>query len=73
MITMKRKIVEGITVKTVRPEGSIYEQCSDILLNWRDIRSKFGYNTLGAISLLRAFYYIFLAIHSKKSIIYHKV
>lgn len=46
MITMKRKIVEGITVKTVRPEGSIYEQCSDILLNWRDIRSKFGYNTL---------------------------
>ena len=43
---MKRKIVEGITVKTVRPEGSIYEQCSDILLNWRDIRSKFGYNTL---------------------------
>jgi hypothetical protein len=26
------KNVEGITVKTVRPEGGIYEQCSDILL-----------------------------------------
>jgi hypothetical protein len=38
--------MEGITVKTVRPEGSIYEQCSDILSNWRDIRSKFGYKTL---------------------------
>jgi hypothetical protein len=43
---MKRKVVEGITVKRVRPERCIYEQCSDILLNWRDIRSKFGYKTL---------------------------
>jgi len=39
----EKKNVEGITVKTVRPEGGIYEQCSDILLNWRDIRIKFGY------------------------------
>lgn len=46
---MKRKIVEGITVKRVRPEGCIYEQCSDMLLNWRDIRSKFGYKMLYAI------------------------
>jgi len=62
MITMKRKIVEGITVKTVRPEGSIYEQCSDILLNWRDIRSKFGYNTLyemlGRLTLIVKHMYI---------------
>jgi len=49
MITMKKN-VEGITVKTVRPEGGIYEQCSDILLNWRDIRSKFGYKTLCEIA-----------------------
>jgi len=59
---MKRKIVEGITVKTVRPEGSIYEQCSDILLNWRDIRSKFGYNTLyemlGRLTLIVKHMYI---------------
>jgi hypothetical protein len=49
MITMKRKIVEGITVKTVRPVEGIYEQCSDILLNWRDIRIKFGYKMLSEI------------------------
>ncbi|NQE45189.1 hypothetical protein C5S31_04095 [ANME-1 cluster archaeon GoMg2] len=30
LITMKRKIVEGITVKRVRPEGCIHKQCSDI-------------------------------------------
>ena len=29
MITMKKN-VEGITVKTVRPEEGIYEQCLDI-------------------------------------------
>jgi len=29
MITMKKN-VEGIPVKTVRPEEGIYEQCSDI-------------------------------------------
>jgi len=46
-----KKYEEGITVKTVRPEGGIYEQCSDILLNWRDIRSKFGYKTLAEIGL----------------------
>ena len=34
---------------------------------------KYAKYTLGAIALLRAFYYIFLAMHSKKSIIYHKV
>ena len=66
MITMKRKIVEGITVKTVRPEGSIYEQCSDILLNWRDMRSKFGYNTLGAIALLDFFVLLFLPSMARK-------
>ena len=43
MVTMKRKIVEGITVKRVRSERWIYEQRSDILLNWRYIRGKFGY------------------------------
>jgi hypothetical protein len=28
-----KKNVDGITVKTVRPEGGIYEQCLDILLH----------------------------------------
>lgn len=27
----------------VRPEGCICEPCSDISLNWRDMRNKFGY------------------------------
>lgn len=31
---MKGKIVGGTTIKGVRPEGCIYEQCLDILLNW---------------------------------------
>jgi hypothetical protein len=30
----------------VRPEGCICELCSDILPNWKDIRTKFGYTTL---------------------------
>jgi hypothetical protein len=47
---MKGKIVGGIIVKRVRLWGSIYEQCLDILLNWKDIRSKFGYKTLGDIT-----------------------
>jgi len=31
----------------VRPEGCICEPCSDIAPIWRDIRTKFGYTTLG--------------------------
>ena len=31
----------------VRPEGCICEPCSDIMTKWRDMRSKFGYTTLG--------------------------
>jgi hypothetical protein len=46
----KGKIVEGTATKTVRPEGDIYEQYSDILLNWKDIRIKFGYKTLGEMT-----------------------
>lgn len=49
------KNVEGITVKTLRPEGGIYEQCSDILLNWRDIRIKFGYKMLCDIAGLMGY------------------
>ena len=30
----------------VRPEVCICEPCSDISLNWMDMRSKFGYMTL---------------------------
>ena len=30
-------------------KGCIYESCSDIPPNWRDMRSKFGYTTLSAI------------------------
>ncbi len=33
----------------VRPEGCICELCSDILLNCKDMRNKFGYTTLGEI------------------------
>ena len=32
-----------------RPEGCIYEPCSDKTPNWRDMRSKFGYTVLYAI------------------------
>lgn len=38
--------MEAITVKRVRSERRIYEQCSGILLNWRYIRGTFGYKTL---------------------------
>lgn len=31
MIIMKRKIVEGIIVTRVRPEGCVYEASSDIM------------------------------------------
>jgi len=31
------KNVEGITAKTIRPEGSICELSSDIPPNWKDI------------------------------------
>ena len=44
---MEGKNVEGTIIKRVRPVGCIYEQCSDILPNWGDIRSRFGYKTLG--------------------------
>ncbi|MDI6886967.1 MAG: hypothetical protein QMD22_11655 [archaeon] len=33
----------------VRPEGGIYELCSDISPNWKDIRTNFGYTTLSEI------------------------
>ena len=35
--------------REVRPEGCICEPCSDISLNWKDIRTKFGYSMLYAI------------------------
>jgi len=33
----------------VRPEVYICEPCSDIIPNWRDMRSEFGYETLCVI------------------------
>ncbi|RZB32852.1 MAG: hypothetical protein AEth_00198 [Candidatus Argoarchaeum ethanivorans] len=30
----------------VRPEGCMCEPCLDILPNWKDIRTEFGYTTL---------------------------
>jgi len=33
-------------------KGCICEPCSDISLNWRDMRSKFGYTTLYEIARL---------------------
>ena len=36
-------------IEDVRPEGCIYEPCSDISPNWEDIRTKFGYTMLYAI------------------------
>ena len=35
----------------VCPEGCIYGPCSDITLNRRDMRSKFGYTTLAEMSI----------------------
>jgi len=40
---MRGKIVGGTTIKGVRPEGCIYEQCSDILPNWGIYESRYGY------------------------------
>jgi hypothetical protein len=34
----------------VRPEGYLYEPCSDILQNWKDVQSEFGYTTLCVIT-----------------------
>lgn len=34
----------------VRSEGCICEPCSDILPNWKDIRTKFGYKPLSEIA-----------------------
>jgi len=33
----------------VRPQGGIYELCSDISKNWRDMRNWFGYKLLSEI------------------------
>ena len=35
----------------VHPEGCICEPRSDISPNWKDIRTKFGYTTLGGMLL----------------------
>jgi hypothetical protein len=50
----------------VRPEEYIDGLCSDITLNRQDIRSKFGYNTLGAIALLDFFVLLFLPSMARK-------
>nr|AAU83356.1 hypothetical protein GZ27E7_30 [uncultured archaeon GZfos27E7] len=44
----------------VRPEGGVCEPCSDILPNWKDIRSEFGYTTINKITplTLRNFAYL---------------
>jgi len=34
----------------VRPQGGIYELCSDISKNWRDMRNEFGYKLLSEIA-----------------------
>jgi len=39
----------------VRSEGGIYEPCSDIIPNQKDIRSKYGYTTLCLIPPPRRF------------------
>jgi len=33
----------------VRPDGCMSGSGSNIILNWRDMRSEFGYTTLGEI------------------------
>jgi hypothetical protein len=45
--------------REVRPEGCICEPCSDISTSWKDMRSGFGYTTLGEIALL-----LFMLSHS---------
>jgi len=44
------RVVDG----EVRPEGCIFEPCSAISLNCKDIRAKFGYTTLYGIALLKS-------------------
>jgi hypothetical protein len=34
-----------------RPEGCMYEPCSDKPPKWRDMRSEFGYTVLSEIAL----------------------
>ena len=43
---MQEKNEERHVMVEVRPEGCAYELCSDITLNRRDMRSRFGYTTL---------------------------
>ena len=43
---------EGYLMIEIRPEGYTDRLCSDITLNRRDMRSKFGYITLGEICRL---------------------
>lgn len=42
---------EGYVMIEIRPEGGIDGLGSDITLNRRDVRSKFGYTTLSEIGL----------------------
>ena len=46
---MHEKNEEGYVMLEVRPEGYVGGPGSDITLNRRDMRSKFGYTTLGMI------------------------
>jgi len=48
-ITYRWREGEMIEDGEVRPEGCICKPCSDIPPNWDDIRTKFGYKTLGEI------------------------
>jgi hypothetical protein len=38
-------------IEKIQLKGGICEPSSDITLNWRDMRSEFGYTTLYAIAL----------------------
>jgi hypothetical protein len=39
-------------IENVQLKGGICEPSSDITLNWRDMRSEFGYTTLGEMARL---------------------
>ena len=54
---MQEKNEERHVMVEVRPEGCAYELCSDITLNRRDMRSRFGYTTLYDTPKLRLILY----------------
>ena len=54
----------------VRPEGCICEPCSDIQPNWKDIRTKFGYEMLCEIATGNFKFQKIINLFKNKSLLY---